>query len=395
MSRTLPRFDFRIDFASESVVGLVRSKNQDAILLAPEIGLFAIADGMGGLDAGERASRLALEVVADEFRGKSSVRSIRAYAEQPSLENRRKVFAALHRACSSAHERLVVEQRDQNLRMGTTLDVCLFVRDKAFVAHVGDGRVLLVRSRAMLQVTSDHVQFSAAPGKGARRGPNPLSSGLGLPSPLRVDVVYVDVRRGDLLVLASDGAYGPFEDEGELATACRGTPSAVVAEIVKTSIDRGGLDNASVIALRVEERFLARTSSESDESDVLEGLAHCPLFEGLPPTAVLAALSAGIEIELPAGTTLASVDAGDHCAYVVLDGAVREQDAVVLGAPALVFAESLVGVDHPGRITVQTEAPTRCLRIRRDDFREVCAHDPLLGAALYERLATHLARRRS
>lgn len=392
--RIVPRFDFRVDVGHASVTGKVRQKNEDAVLLAPELSVFGIADGMGGLAAGEVASREALEVVKQRMSLKATQRAIETYVAAPTLEHRRGVFAILREACEEAHLHLVREQERMKAMMGTTLDVCLLARDKAFVAHVGDGRVYLVRPRATLQLTEDHLAREPASfGSGPRaRAPRPLVSGLGLPSPLRVDVCVVELRKGDTLTLMTDGAYAPLGDEASVAAAFRGPSGAAVDQVMRQSLAKGGKDNATVIALRVEDRLVQRAQdagSRLDVTDDLVTLKHCPLLVGLSPSSTLAALSSGIEVELESGHEIPRFEAGDHCAYVVLSGVVKVGEAT-LGPPALLFAESLVGVEKATTAVVVERA--RCLRVRRDDFREVAEHDPMLGLSLYQRLAGHLAR---
>ncbi|NUP09007.1 MAG: phosphoprotein phosphatase [Polyangiaceae bacterium] len=400
--RILPRFDFRVDIEHASVTGKVRAKNEDNLTIAPELSLFGVADGMGGLSDGEVASRLALDVAKERISAKPAQRAIEAYVQSPTLERRREVFAQLRDACEAAHARLTEEQERRKTMMGTTLDLCLLARDKAFVVHVGDGRVYLVRPRATLQLTEDHLArdpASARAGGSARRTPRPLVSGVGLPSPLRADVFVVDLRRGDTVVLATDGAYAPLGDEAAVTSACRGAPRAIVDHVIRQSLAKGGRDNASLIVLRIEERLVARATdttpakpgkpNEHAEQDDMLTVQHCPIFVGLTASNVLAALSAGIEIEVPSGQELPRFEAGDLCAYIILGGMVKV-GSTTLGAPGLVFAESLVGVERNVAAIVSDDV--RCLRIRRDDFREVAEHDPVLGLALYQRLAGHLAR---
>jgi hypothetical protein len=110
----------------------------------------------------------------------------------------------------------------------------------------------------------------------------------------------------------------------------------------------------------------------------------------MPPGAVLGALAAGVEIELGPGDRLPREVASDLCAYLILDGLIDFPGGRKLGASGLVFAESLVGVRREGELPV-AGARSRLIRIRKDDFTEVCDHDADLAAALYQRLAHHLA----
>jgi hypothetical protein len=110
----------------------------------------------------------------------------------------------------------------------------------------------------------------------------------------------------------------------------------------------------------------------------------------MPPAAVLGALAAGVEIEVAPGARLPREVASDLCAYLVLDGLIELPGGKKLGSSGLVFAESLVGVRKTGELPV-AGAQTRLIRIRMDDFAEVCSHDEGLAAALYQRLARYLA----
>ncbi len=379
--RILPRFDFRVDIVSRSEKGPVRELNEDAMLVAPHLALFGLADGMGGLEAGEVASAMALDAAKDVFASKESMTLVEGYVSVPNLENRRRVLSLMRRACERAHEDLLAEQdrRGPEVSMGTTLDLCLFVRDRAFFAHVGDGRVFLSRPSATLLITQDHVREGEA--RYGSRGPKPLSSAVGVRTPLRVDTFFVDVHKNDRVVLATDGAYSAVSDEATMTRLCQRPPETFVRDLLALSLEKGGRDNASVIVVRVADRFLARAQQTSQREHDFGAIQENPLFAGLPMPKVLAALAAGIEVDVEETGKVSPVDAGDLCAYLVLDGVVKLPSGTSLGAPALLFGESLVGVSRDATpATVASHA--RLIRVRGDDFREVCEHEAVLGAAL-------------
>lgn len=394
-NRILPRFDFRVDIVSRTEKGPVRESNEDALLVEPALAVFGVADGMGGLDGGEIASRLALDTAKEAIGAKAAREALDAYVAAPQLENRRRILALMRKACEDAHAAVLAEQekRGPDVSMGTTLDLCLLVRDRAFFAHVGDGRVFLARPSATILLTQDHVRHGEPAYQS--RGPRPLASAVGIRAPLVVDTFFVELHKGDRIVLATDGAYTAVPDEAAMTKLCQKTPDVFVNELCDLAIEKGGRDNATVVVLRVGERFLSRsagtlpgpTSQRENDFGAIQGN---PLFADLPASRILAALAAAIELDLHEGATLRRVDAGDLCAYLVLDGVVKI-GTTSLGAPALLFAESLVGVTREPSSAVVTEH-ARLMRLRGDDFREVCNHDPALGAALFERLARHLAR---
>ncbi len=396
MSQILPRFDYRLQVAGDTSTGPVRSDNQDALLLAPELACFGVADGMGGLAHGALAAELALGSAREHLGSREAQRALDAFVASPSLERRRAVLELLKSACLRAHQAVREESARRGEAMGTTLDLCVFARDKAFVAHVGDGRVYLGRATTTLQITEDHLvhdpESLRLPRGGSRQVPRPLSSGVGLEVPLRIDVFPVDLRRGDLIVLASDGACAGITDEATLHRITRKDPAKVVHELVHHAASRGGRDNATAVALKVEDRLVARAGDDAHVADDIATLSHCALFSGLGTPRLMAALASGIEVELEEGHRLTAAGAGDLCAYVLLEGTLELADGRRMGPPALLHAESLVGVRPKDLRPAQVVERARALRIRRDDFREVTAYDPQLAAALYERLATHLAR---
>jgi len=122
----------------------------------------------------------------------------------------------------------------------------------------------------------------------------------------------------------------------------------------------------------------------------LERARQSPLLVDLPLSFALTALSAAVEIEVGEGQGVPRAVANDLVSYIVLDGVVRYPDERRVGAGALLYAESLVGVIGQSEAPV-CEQTTRLLRVRADDFAEICT-DPRLASELYRRLAMHLAR---
>lgn len=398
MASILPRFDFRAEHAVASDVGLTRKEYEDAYLLAPEAALFAVADGMGGHQAGEVAAKLAIEEVKAALSGRTALRAIETYVANADLEARRKVFAALRRAVEKANERILREGHEHPERrgMGTTLDVVWLARDHAFIAHAGDGRVYLARSRAVLQLTQDHTTATAGMTDALGRAtPMPPRSGinnaLGLSDAVTVDTLFVDVTRGDRLLLCTDGVHGQIQGEAELSELLReGTPENAARALVSRA-GRTGRDNATAIVIEVGERFVKR--SDRDRGLVaadLERARQSPLLVDLPLSFALTALSAAVEIEVAVGETIPRAVASDLVGYIVLDGIVQYPNGRSIGAGALIYPESLLGVWGHGE-PPKVEQTARLLRVRADDFAEICS-DPRLAAELYRRLAVHFAR---
>lgn len=397
MASILPRFDYRVDYALEKDQGRERSTYEDAALVASELAVFAVADGMGGHAAGEVAARLAIEETRAALASRAAQRAVEAYVQRADLPSRREVFAQLRAAVERANERVRRDaaSNEEHRGMGTTLDVVWLARDHAFVAHAGDGRVYLARARAVLQITQDHTTTEVLRSEG-QHAPSGYRSGItnaiGLSDAIAVDMAFVDVTRGDRLLVCSDGVHSQIDGEAELAELLRTGNAALAARALIARAAEGGRDNATAIVLEVGERFVRRGDRDRglDSAD-LERARQSPLLVDLPESFALSALTAAVEVEVGVGDRVPRVVASDLVAYIVLDGVIHyPTSGRRMGAGALVFPESLVSVTGAGEAPI-AEQTARLLRVRADDFAEVCS-DPRLAAQLYRRLAQHLAR---
>jgi serine/threonine protein phosphatase PrpC len=366
--------------------------------VAPEIAVFAVADGMGGHRAGEVAARLAIEEVRVALSRRSSQRAVEAYVTRADLSSRRAVFAELRDAFERANRRVREDaaSNEEHFGMGTTLDIVWLARDHAFVAHAGDGRVYLARPRTVLQVTQDHTTAAAMTLEGDRSAGagyrTAITNAVGLSDVMSVDSAFVDLARGDRLLLCTDGVHSQMDDEEELAELLRVGGVIDATRALVTRAAEGGRDNATAIVVEIGERFVRRADRDRGlNSGDLERARQSPLLVDLPESFALSALSAAVEVEIAANERVPRVVASDLVAYVVLDGVVRyPTSSRRVGAGALIFPESLVGVPGAGDQPVAEET-SRLLRVRADDFAEVCA-EPRLAAQLYRRIAQHLAR---
>jgi serine/threonine protein phosphatase PrpC len=402
VTQTVPRFDFRVAFAVVEDIGRSRESNEDAHLVDPAHALFVVADGMGGHASGEVAARLAVEEVKASIASPKSQSAMEHYVRGPSLETRRNVLARLRRAVEHANERIRDEGRRDpaHVGMGTTIDVVWLARDHAFVAHAGDGRVYLARPSAVLQLTQDHAEVDALKATGLishrkrHGGSSRLLNAVGLAERIDVDTLFVDLTKGDRLLICSDGVHGQIEGETELAELLRMGNAEAAARALITRASQRGRDNATALVIEVCERFVKRYDDDRGfRSKDVERAQLAPLFVELPLSSVMAALAAAIELEFEPGSTIPQVVASDLVAYIVLEGLVRCEADRVVTVGALIFPESLVQVPVTGELPVTVER-TRMLRLRYDDFTEVCKVDRNLSAELHRRLATHLARAR-
>jgi serine/threonine protein phosphatase PrpC len=223
-----------------SDIGRVRSRNEDSFLVDTDASLYAVADGMGGHAAGDVASQTAVAAFHAAFLETASMLAAMQTANRAVLER------------STAEPHL--------LGMGTTLTALYIFGNAAFVAHVGDSRLYVLRAGQLTQLTRDHTVAQDRVDQGslskleAMRHPmsSMLKRALGLRPEVEVDVLQHDVMVGDLFVLCSDGLTGMVTDE-ELCMFLEQEKSfdEIAGELIAAANARGGVDNITVLLVGV------------------------------------------------------------------------------------------------------------------------------------------------
>ncbi len=242
--------------AASTHVGLRRRVNEDRYALAPDLGLYLVADGMGGHTAGQVASQLAAE---------SSLRAVETLqAGSVSLSEK------LRHAVDFANREIYSQARMQPelAGMGTTL-VCLLAHEgRAALAHVGDSRAYLIRSGRIRQLTDDHslvgelLRRREISEDAAREHPHRhvLTRALGVRKSVEPDLAEISPQPGDQFVMCSDGLTNHLLDE-EIAAAVSsdGDLQAACEALVDLANRRGGEDNTTVVIVRFEKEDEAPT----------------------------------------------------------------------------------------------------------------------------------------
>lgn len=243
-------------------VGVVRDHNEDSAFMEPTQGFFIVADGMGGHAAGEVASAMAVETVQKTL--EAAKPEIDTFKSAPTDTGRRGLVQLLQSAVLSAHQ--AVYQRGQaepdKQGMGTTLDVVLIAGAEAFVAHVGDSRTYLIRDGRSSQITTDHTVAEVLVIEGkltieeAQVSPlrTILVNAIGVSADVGVEMAHVTLKKGDRLLLCSDGLHDYFPAEDEIAQRMSADkPGEALAEMVELAKTRGGHDNITGVAVHVIE----------------------------------------------------------------------------------------------------------------------------------------------
>jgi protein phosphatase len=238
-----------------------RTHNEDSYLLHPDIGLFVVADGMGGHAGGETASRVAVVTIEQEL--------LTARANQPDVFQSdvplqaspvaEVVRGALEGACAAVFHAAHTDPALEG--MGTTATALLLHKNNVFAGHVGDSRFYMVRDNTIQQISEDHslVQEQVKAGiltpeqAKSSRFKNIITRSIGFEEDVLVDVLGVSLQPGDQLILCSDGLSNLVEDY-ELRETLRTTPlSDVPKALIELANARGGDDNITVIGIQVDE----------------------------------------------------------------------------------------------------------------------------------------------
>lgn len=324
--------DRHSNYASISDVGLVRSHNEDTVLAEPP--LFVVADGLGGHEAGEVASSVAVQTLLDHAPRHADSR-------------------ALARAVRSANKAVLKAAKEGLGRqgMGTTMTAALIEGTHIAIAHVGDSRAYLFDGATLERITEDHSMVADMVRRGtlteeeSRRHPNRsvITRALGTDADMDADAYDIEASPGNLLILASDGLTGMLEDTAIAEIVRRNADlGAASRELVAAANDAGGHDNVSVVIAEVTGTTAvpARSRSRGWLSVLLWLIAFSVLVGGI---------------------ALATYRYASSRAYIIAeDGVVK----VYRGVPGSFAGASLSWLETETTLTVDALPPVTAARLR-------------------------------
>jgi len=244
-------------------VGKVRERNEDCYLVRPEIGLWAVADGMGGHESGDLASRLIVD----------TLNMIEPQATAAEL------LASCENHIALANQRLKQIGRARGGVVGATLAALLASEDHYACVWSGDSRVYLVRAGAILQLSRDHTEVQELVTAGTITaeeaqhwpGRNSVTRAIGVFDKPDLEVSSGALLDGDSFVICSDGLTRHVSDREILTRASNGPAQAACDTLVSLALDRGGLDNVTVVVVRYWLQAAPSSGTEQpDHSDARE-----------------------------------------------------------------------------------------------------------------------------
>jgi serine/threonine protein phosphatase PrpC len=244
--------------AAQTDTGRIRENNEDFFFSDDALGLYAVADGMGGHAGGETASRMAVACL------EKAVRAIASQtAEADVWPGRNSTAHAFEEGFTTAN-RAVYEAglRDTALRgMGTTLTALLYEGDRMHIGHIGDSRAYRFRNGRLEQLTQDHsivaeqVRAGVLTPEAARFSPyrHVISRAVGIDLLTRPDMKTVTIESGDICLLTTDGLTEMVTDE-EIERVVAGSPFALIpGRLIERANEEGGRDNITVVAVTARE----------------------------------------------------------------------------------------------------------------------------------------------
>lgn len=226
-------------FGSKTDVGRIRDHNEDNLLVRPP--LFVVCDGMGGHEAGEVASEIAIDVIARQAPTKLDADALGQAVEEANLA----IFQA-------------VRTGQGKEGMGTTCTACMVEGHKLVIAQSGDSRAYLVHKGTLQQLTRDHslvqdlIESGEITPEEARSHPwrSYITRALGIDPAMRPDLYELKISGGDRLLICSDGLYSMVDDAGiERILNTHENPQLAADALVEAANDRGGHDNITVIVV--------------------------------------------------------------------------------------------------------------------------------------------------
>ncbi len=241
-------------YAAGTDRGILRDVNEDSYMIIPGCSqtccAFVIADGLGGHNSGEIASRLAVEYIRDNI-GLDD-----GSAEDEALGER--LEALVKQANTAVYEKSL--ESDDVSGMGTTLTMAVIRENTLTAAHVGDSRLYLIRGGALIQLTEDHSFIGELVRKGtltreeAENHPrkNVITRAIGSSPDLLVDIIKQDIENGDILILCTDGLTNMVSEEEILSTTLGSEPEEACAKLIEAANRQGGEDNITVIVIKCE-----------------------------------------------------------------------------------------------------------------------------------------------
>jgi serine/threonine protein phosphatase PrpC len=380
----------RIEAGSASRPG-ARERNEDAVLVLPERGVFAVADGMGGLSHGAEMSAKAVSLVAD-----AADELARLAARVDDVDARRRFFEHLEWVYEVAASRLTARVKELGVGAGTTLTTAVIAGGRLAIGHVGDSRAYRIRGAEVDLLTNDHSVAALRYRRGSMTLEEYYTSDqravlyefLGQDSEAVGEVVEADLEPGDVVVLCSDGVWDRVDPNTMRRAGRMASPQAAAEMLVQAALDHDSEDNCSAV--------VAVVGDVLDDRAPAALLIASHLFGGLD-AADLRMLSPYLRIRrLGANELVFREDDRGQELFVVGTGRVevrRHGVPLVQYGPGDHFGEIAIATDSPRSASVRTVTEAELVVLNRGGLDLLVRRRPGVGARVMQRLLASIGTR--
>lgn len=384
----------RITASARTDVGRQRDHNEDACLIAPDLGLYLVCDGMGGHAAGEVASQETVRIVREFIHARQTV--LAQYVNHPTSEQRVHVVRLVEEAvqAANAHVYALGQQDIAKRGMGTTIAMLLTVGEAAIVAHAGDSRVYLIRDRQAHQLTEDHsmVWHMLKTGRLTREEVDTwpyahvITRSVGSRPTVKVDTLFVECMAHDRFILCSDGFHNYLKHDDDLAQmSARLSLEELVSGCITLANENGGSDNITVLAVQVDEVQRAGAEAGVAVTRKVEALRHIPLFSLCNAYELVKILNLiHVRTYEPGEVIIAEGTLGDEF-FILLSGKVevrKKGERLITLAPGTPFGETALLERTSRSATVRALESCRVMFLYSTDFYALLEQEPAMAAKL-------------
>lgn len=383
--------------------GRKRGHNEDVVLSAPDLGLFAVCDGMGGHHAGDVAAQTTVKII------ETAIRRQHGQITAASQPDPGRVLSVMRGAVEEASQEVYRLARTTGGRhgMGSTCTVLMIIGGKGFMAHVGDSRLYLSRDRRLYQLSDDHTYMHEAIRMGmmtpeqARNSKhaNVVTRGVGVAQSVCVDTLTFDVVAGDRFLLCSDGLHRYGEKQPvTLVKTLELQPAAAGTQLVDFANTNGGEDNIGVVVVHADVPDAKAAPLEQrrrlDLNENLGALGHVALFADLSMKQMVNALNGFEVVDYQAGHVIIREGETSESLFIVVSGELevtREGKPLARLAAGSHFGEMAVLSRRPRSATVTARTQVRLLVQERQSFIDLVQRDPSIGLKFMWQLSHSLS----
>ena len=383
-----------VRFWAATDVGRTRDHNEDNFLVDKKLNLFIVADGMGGHAAGEVASSVAVREVRRVISDHRTI--IESFVGEPTVPGRKAILrlvgSAIEQACATVFG--MAEENADRRGMGTTLSMMIVCGAEAFIGHVGDSRIYMVRSRAVHQITEDHSLINELIKRGrikpgeAVDSPykNAVTRAVGVYETVEVDTTCFDILPGDNFLLCSDGLSCYLDDDVTRSYLTVDEIKSIPDQFIRLANESGGKDNITAVVVRaLSEADENQQQRISDVKQKIEVLRRQPLFRFLSYRGLVKVINIVDFQRISAGDQIISEGERGDTLFIVLDGCLqvsvggsklREiEDGGTCGELAMVSMA-------PHRYSVTAKEDSRVLKITRSHLFDLMRSDHVVAMKL-------------